>query len=158
MTLHGGTADVSSYAFNRQRSSTGPEWPMLGAPVPHRGNEQQPPPQQMINSPGTSKDAGPSDQRGTRRSRRLSEQAGSTSQTPSRSPSPTGHYPISSTLAVIKAQAFGALRRTRARPKKTEHASKVAMEVLEARGIGIGLGLTTGSSNKRPRLHESESM
>lgn len=162
MTLHGGTADVSSYAsafnINRQHSNTGPERPMLGAPAPPRTNDP-PQPQQVVNSsPSTSKDTGPSDVRTTRRSRRLSEQAGSTSQTPSRSPSPTGHHPISSTLAVIKAQAFGALRRTRARPKKTEHASKVAMEVLEARGIGIGLGLTTGSSNKRPRLHDSESM
>ncbi|XP_006454973.1 hypothetical protein AGABI2DRAFT_175940, partial [Agaricus bisporus var. bisporus H97] len=46
---------------------------------------------------------------------------------------------LSCTVAVIKAQAFGALRRTRTRTKKsTETASRVAHDVLEARGIGIG--------------------
>ena len=46
---------------------------------------------------------------------------------------------------MIKAQAFGALRRTRARPKKaTEGAAKVALEVLEARGIGLGIGSGLG--------------
>ncbi|KAF9056185.1 hypothetical protein BJ165DRAFT_487151 [Panaeolus papilionaceus] len=55
----------------------------------------------------------------------------------SRSPSP-GSGTISCTVAVIKAQAFGALRRTRARTKKSsEGAAKVAMDVLEARGIGM---------------------
>ena len=68
----------------------------------------------------------------------------------SRSPSPSA-APISCTVAVIKAQAFGALRRTRARTKKTsEGAAKVAMNVLEARGIGIG------ASSKRPRLQDEE--
>ncbi|PPR06910.1 hypothetical protein CVT24_011600 [Panaeolus cyanescens] len=57
----------------------------------------------------------------------------------SRSPSP-GSGTISCTVAVIKAQAFGALRRTRARTKKSsEGAAKVAMDVLEARGIGMGV-------------------
>ena len=56
----------------------------------------------------------------------------------SRSPSPTGP-PICSTPAVIKAQAFGALRGTRAWEKKgEEEAPKAAMEDLETRGIGIG--------------------
>ena len=69
----------------------------------------------------------------------------------SRSPSPNPP-PLSGTLAVIKAQAFGALRRTRARTKRTsERASKVALDVLEARGIGMGV--TTGT--KRPRLDDS---
>lgn len=46
---------------------------------------------------------------------------------------------ISCTVAVIKAQAFGALRRTRTRTKKsTETAARVAHDVLEARGIGLG--------------------
>lgn len=68
----------------------------------------------------------------------------------SRSPSPSA-APISCTVAVIKAQAFGALRRTRARTKKTsEGAAKVAMNVLEARGIGIG------APSKRPRLQDDE--
>ena len=78
-----------------------------------------------------------------------------------------GHPPISSTLAVIKAQAFGALRRTRARPKKaTEGAAKVALEVLEARGIGLGIGAglggggsgsgAQGPANKRPKLSDDD--
>jgi len=70
----------------------------------------------------------------------------------SRSPSPSGP-PICSTLAVIKAQAFGALRRTRTRQKKgSEGAAKAAMEALEARGIGIGMT----RSNKRPRLEDDD--
>ena len=60
---------------------------------------------------------------------------------------------MSGTLAVIKAQAFGALRRTRARTKKgADGAAKVAIEALEARGIGMGV--STGS--KRPRLHDDD--
>ena len=70
----------------------------------------------------------------------------------SRSPSPSA-APISCTVAVIKAQAFGALRRTRARTKKTsEGAAKVAMNVLEARGIGIGV------PSKRPRVQDDEDL
>ncbi|KAI9460949.1 hypothetical protein BJY52DRAFT_1261387 [Lactarius psammicola] len=54
-----------------------------------------------------------------------------------RSPSP-GAPPLSGTLAVIKAQAFGALRRTRSRAKKgADSAAKVALEALEARGIDL---------------------
>jgi len=54
----------------------------------------------------------------------------------SQSPGPT---PLSSTVAVIKAQAFGALRRTRAKTKRTsDSALRVAQDVLEARGIGPG--------------------
>ncbi|KAI0271359.1 hypothetical protein BC834DRAFT_438519 [Gloeopeniophorella convolvens] len=65
----------------------------------------------------------------------------------SRSPSP-GAPPLSGTLAVIKAQAFGALRRTRTRAKKgADSAAKVAIEALEARGIGMGV--STGSKRAR---------
>lgn len=64
-----------------------------------------------------------------------------------RSPSP-GAPPLSGTLAVIKAQAFGALRRTRSRAKKgADGAAKVALEALEARGIGMGV--STGSKRAR---------
>jgi len=64
-----------------------------------------------------------------------------------RSPSPGGP-PLSGTLAVIKAQAFGALRRTRSRAKKgADSAAKVALEALEARGIGMGV--STGSKRAR---------
>jgi len=69
----------------------------------------------------------------------------------SRSPSPVPAA-ISCTVAVIKAQAFGALRRTRARTKKTsEGAAKVAMDVLEARGIEIG---SVPAGSKRPRMDD----
>ncbi|KAI0286968.1 hypothetical protein BGY98DRAFT_1086916 [Russula aff. rugulosa BPL654] len=69
-----------------------------------------------------------------------------------RSPSP-GAPPLSGTLAVIKAQAFGALRRTRSRAKKgADSAAKVALEALEARGIGMGV--STGS--KRARIDYDE--
>ncbi|KAF5390355.1 hypothetical protein D9757_002904 [Collybiopsis confluens] len=60
---------------------------------------------------------------------------------PSRSPSP-GVSPLSGTLAVIKASAFGALRRTRVRGKKpavavatADDPAQVARDVLESRGI-----------------------
>jgi hypothetical protein len=75
-----------------------------------------------------------------------------TIQSHSRSPSP-GPAPISCTVAVIKAQAFGALRRTRARTKKsTEGAAKVANHVLEARGIGV----TPTVGSKRARRDDDD--
>lgn len=69
----------------------------------------------------------------------------------SQSPGPT---PLSSTVAVIKAQAFGALRRTRAKTKRaTDSAARVAQDVLEARGIGVG----PVPSNENPaRLYQEE--
>ncbi|TRM66345.1 hypothetical protein BD626DRAFT_566958 [Schizophyllum amplum] len=67
------------------------------------------------------------------------------------SPSP-GPGPMSGTLAVIKAQAFGALRRTRTRKKTSESAARVAMDVLEARGIGMGVP----KGAKRQRLDEDD--
>jgi hypothetical protein len=52
----------------------------------------------------------------------------------------SGSPPISNTLAVIKATAFGALRRNRSQRKRGDsHATKVALEALEARGLGLGL-------------------
>ena len=52
----------------------------------------------------------------------------------SQSPGPT---PLSSTVTVIEAQAFRALRRIRAKTKRTtDSAARVAQDVLEARGIG----------------------
>jgi hypothetical protein len=72
---------------------------------------------------------------------------------PSRSASPSAAPPLSGTLAVIKAQAFGALRRTRARTKKPSDApAKTAMDVLEARGIEMG----APSGAKRQRTEDSE--
>lgn len=72
---------------------------------------------------------------------------------PSRSSSPSAVPQLSGTLAVIKAQAFGALRRTRARTKKpSDGANKLAMDVLEARGIEMGVS----SGSKRQRTEESD--
>ncbi|KAH8102651.1 hypothetical protein BXZ70DRAFT_797479 [Cristinia sonorae] len=83
---------------------------------------------------------------------RARQRRSTTTSRTSRSPSP-GPPPICGTLAVIKAQAFGALRRTRARTKKSsEGAAKAAVEALEARGIGMGIG----SASKRPRLHHDD--
>ncbi|KAI0307740.1 hypothetical protein B0F90DRAFT_1813150 [Multifurca ochricompacta] len=71
-----------------------------------------------------------------------------------RSPSP-GAPPLSGTLAVIKAQAFGALRRTRSRAKKgADSAAKVALEALEARGIGMGV--STGSKRARIEYEDDD--
>ncbi|KAJ7786331.1 hypothetical protein B0H16DRAFT_1295116, partial [Mycena metata] len=72
---------------------------------------------------------------------------------PSRSSSPSAAPPLSGTLAVIKAQAFGALRRTRARTKKpSDVPAKTALDVLEARGIDMGVS----SGTKRQRTEESD--
>ncbi|CAE6481418.1 unnamed protein product [Rhizoctonia solani] len=59
---------------------------------------------------------------------------------------------FSDTLAVIKAQAFGTARKTRTRANRgvSEHAARVAMEVLEARGLSLGVSLD-GSSDRRRR-------
>ena len=49
--------------------------------------------------------------------------------------------PMSSTLAMIKAQAFGTSRKARTRAKRpgADSAAKVAMEALQARAHGLGL-------------------
>jgi hypothetical protein len=152
VTLHGGTADISlpgsqSDALRYRlptRSTTSSDRPLLSG-LPHFSS----------NDIGSPHDRGSSDGDSTiyphsrLRPRRGNINAPSRS---SRSPSPSAPT-LSGTLAVIKAQAFGALRRTRARTKKSsEGAAKVAMDVLEARGIGMGV--STGS--KRPRLHDDE--
>ncbi|KAG2159880.1 uncharacterized protein EDB93DRAFT_1324392 [Suillus bovinus] len=135
LTLHGGTADISlpsaggdgvRYRLGPRRANSGPTRTAL------------------ITSGGASEgEATPYSKLRQRRGRSRE----------SRSPSP-GAPPISGTLAVIKAQAFGALRRTRTRTKKSsEGAAKVAMEVLEARGIGMGVA----AGSKRPRLHHDDS-
>jgi hypothetical protein len=96
-------------------------------------------------SDGDSNSYGPSRLR-PRRDSALSPRPRSTS--PSTVPPP-----LSGTLAVIKAQAFGALRRTRARTKKpSDVPAKTAMDVLEARGIDMGVS----SGSKRQRMEESD--
>ncbi|KAF8168081.1 hypothetical protein B0H34DRAFT_44878 [Crassisporium funariophilum] len=136
VVLHGGTADISltgplsdgvRYRVGRRPDSGADHRPSLAG---DSENGSQP----------ASNDEDPSFNRARR----------NTIHSHSRSPSP-GPAPISCTVAVIKAQAFGALRRTRARTKKSsEGAAKVAMDVLEARGIGIGVS----AGSKRPRLDE----
>ena len=59
---------------------------------------------------------------------------------------------MSNTLAVIKAQAFGNVRKTRTRAKKvggSGEAAKAALEVLEARGLGLGLDIAGGVKRRR---------
>lgn len=138
LTLHGGTADITMaglgpdtvrYRLNARKDVLG----RLPGLVP--GNEPN-------NSP--SDRAGGDD--GHALTSRLRRRRGTIPS--SRSPSP-GLPSMSCTVAVIKAQAFGALRRTRARGKKSsEGAAKVAMDVLEARGIGVG-GPSAGSKRQR---------
>jgi hypothetical protein len=71
-----------------------------------------------------------------------------------RSSSP-GAPPLSGTLAVIKAQAFGALRRTRSRAKRgADSSAKVALEALEARGIGMGV--STGSKRAQVDYYDED--
>jgi hypothetical protein len=150
LALHGGTADITlpgsqSDALRYRlpnRSSNSSDRPLLSG-LPHfSGND--------IGSPH---DRGSSDGDSTIYSHsRLRTRRGNAPSRSSRSPSPSAPT-LSGTLAVIKAQAFGALRRTRARTKKSsEGAAKVAMDVLEARGIGMGVS----AGSKRPRLHDDE--
>ena len=140
VTLHGGTADISlasegvRYRIGPRRANSGPERPLLPSLPNFSGSEHE-----RGSSEGEA--SATHSHHPKSRSRRGMERF-------SRSPSPTTP-PISGTLSVIKAQAFGALRRTRTRTKKSSTgAAKVAMEVLEARGIGMGV--MPGS--KRPRL------
>ncbi|KAI5124651.1 hypothetical protein M0805_004260 [Coniferiporia weirii] len=151
LTLHGGTADVSAYSLSRRRVNPVPERPMLGGMPSYRIGEDPHVTPVAESSQGVN---GGSESRGVRR-RRDTDQS-NTGEISSRSPSPTSHAPISSTLAVIKAQAFGALRRTRTRPKKaTEGGVKMALGALEARAIGLGIA---SSPNKRPRLNEDDGL
>jgi hypothetical protein len=150
LTLHGGTAHISLMGENDR-------YRIPGGRRTNNGSEAQPfpvmtplsaenPSHERDNSEGEAVPYYHGSQPPTRRST-------ATSRT-SRSPSP-GTQPICGTLAVIKAQAFGALRRTRTRTKKgSEGAAKAALEALEARGIGVGMSLP--KSNKRPRLDDDD--
>lgn len=133
MTLHGGTADISvvpgtdavRYRLGSRQPISMPDRPVLPLTRPASANESQ---HERGSSDGDSASYSSSRLR-SRRSITLRS---------SRSPSPVAPA-LSCTVAVIKAQAFGALRRTRTRTKKsTETAARVAHDVLEARGIGIG--------------------
>ncbi|KIJ25754.1 hypothetical protein M422DRAFT_38503 [Sphaerobolus stellatus SS14] len=126
-------SDAERYAPRPRRAYSGPthrSGDIYGADISQTDNE------------GFNGDAGVHDHRSRRHT---------VSHTPSHSPSssPPPHDrdsrensdpPMSNTLAMIKAQAFGSLRRSRAKPKKgAEAASKVAVDILNARGIGMGV-------------------
>lgn len=150
LTLHGGTADIPiagsvgdalRYRLAATRANSMPN-PNL-APAPYSRAENT------------------SDERGSDGSDSMSQKDGpprptASSSRTSRSPSPTPH--ISGTLAVIKAQAFGALRRSRGRTRRSsEGAAKAAIDALSARGLGLGINLGNNSNpNKRPRHEDDE--
>lgn len=141
LTLHGGTADVTSILRMNSRtanpSSSSADRPMQ-APSPYSRTDN-----------GSHERESDNESSSYTYSSRSRTRTSTVSRT-SRSPSP-GPPPICGTLAVIKAQAFGALRRTRGRSKKTsEGAAKAAVEALAARGIGVS------NPAKRPRLHDSD--
>lgn len=154
LTLHGGTADISSltapggdalrYRLSGGRAHAASDRPMAQALSSYSRTEN--------GSGGRESDE--SESASYTYSTRSRQRSGVSSARASRSPSP-GPPPICGTLAVIKAQAFGALRRTRTRTKKSsEGAAKAAVEALEARGIGMGI--TVGSATKRQRLHSDD--
>ncbi|KAF8898722.1 hypothetical protein BD779DRAFT_1666517 [Infundibulicybe gibba] len=150
VTLHGGTADISlagstsdavRYRLGGKRANSGGDRSLLPALPPLSGSDH-----------GSQHERGSSDGDSTPYPQSRRPRRGDAPSRSSRSPSPGGP-PLSGTLAVIKAQAFGALRRTRARAKKSsEGAAKVAMDVLEARGIGMGVS----ASGKRRRLESDD--
>ena len=148
LTLHGGTADITVAPSRRDGSRYGvaprapnplTDRPITQALAAYSRSEN--------GSGGRDRDSdNESTSYGYSRSRGRSE---APSAHGSRSPSPVP--PICGTLAVIKAQAFGALRRTRTKGKKTtESAARAAVEALEARGIEMGIAV----GSKRPRLHD----
>ncbi|KAI0078892.1 hypothetical protein K474DRAFT_1659826 [Panus rudis PR-1116 ss-1] len=138
LTLHGGTADIpiagagGGYRFGGRPSGT------VSGVAPYSRAENG-------SNERESDEGEAATYHYATRARHRSSTA--TSRT-SRSPSPGSPPPICGTLAVIKAQAFGALRRTRTKKNRTtEGAAKAAVEALEARGIGMGIV----APPKRPR-------
>ncbi|KAI0735179.1 hypothetical protein C8Q76DRAFT_791751 [Earliella scabrosa] len=146
LTLHGGTADVTSILRMNGRAAN-PSSSSAAAGSADRP-VQAPSPYSRADNGSHERESDGESSSYTYSSR--SRTRTSTVSRTSRSPSP-GPPPICGTLAVIKAQAFGALRRTRGRSKKTsEGAAKAAVEALAARGIGVS------NPAKRPRLHDSD--
>jgi hypothetical protein len=153
VTLHGGTADISvaspgtegvRYRLPR-RANSGPERPLI--PV-------LPPPSKTDNDSPRERDSSePESANQSHHQRPRLHRSATTLTQLSRSPSPGGSPPISGTLAVIKAQAFGALRRTRTRTRKSSErdVTKVAMDVLELRGMGVPI-----SGSKRPCVRNDD--
>lgn len=147
LTLHGGTADIPIGATMGDalryrmtaRANTLPAAPQL----PYGRVDQTP------QDAGSDEDEA---QAGARsRPRRSTAPGGSGPSRSSHSPSPPP--PISGTLAVIKAQAFGALRRTRGRSRRSsDGAAKLSVEALSARGISL-----SGPAAKRQKLRNGSS-
>ncbi|KAI0778173.1 anaphase-promoting complex, cyclosome, subunit 4-domain-containing protein [Trametes elegans] len=156
LTLHGGTADISSLvrmssgragASCASAAASASASASAAAGAGERPAVQAPSPYSRADNGSHERESDGESSAYTYSSRSRTRPVSRAS----RSPSP-GPPPICGTLAVIKAQAFGALRRTRGRSKKTtEGAAKAAVEALAARGIGV-----VGNPTKRPRLHDSD--
>lgn len=139
VTLHGGTADISAVPADGVRYRLGSRRPGSGSD--HLVSVLPPLSNGETGSQHTSSDGDSYATTSRLRARRSAPD--------SRSPSPGMIAPLSGTLAVIKAQAFGALRRTRARTKKAPEAGDTnakSSNFLENRSIGA----------KRPRLDNDD--
>lgn len=163
LTLHGGTADIpiagSVGDALRYRLATRSNT----MPNPNPNPNTVPAPYSRVDNSSNDRESDESESAASHhdpttlvRQRRSTAPAGTTSARTSRSPSPAP--PISGTLAVIKAQAFGALRRSRGRSRRSsEGAAKAAVEALSARGLALGINLPANTNpNKRPRLDDDK--
>ncbi|KAJ7254093.1 hypothetical protein B0H12DRAFT_1233520 [Mycena haematopus] len=147
VSLSGPGSDAVRYRLGTRRADSSADRPILPI-LPPLSMSDSGSQQDRGSSDGDCNSYGPS---------RLRPRRDSVISPPSRSTSPSAVPPLSGTLAVIKAQAFGALRRTRARTKKTSVPAKTALDVLEARGIDMGVSSMGGSSgSKRQRAEESD--
>jgi hypothetical protein len=152
LTLHGGTADIPiagsvgdalRYRLGASRTNSMPNPSLVPTPYSRADNTSD------------ERKSDGSDGQDGRPPRRAGLPATASSSRTSRSPSPTP--PISGTLAVIKAQAFGALRRSRGRTRRSsDGAARAAVDALSARGLGLGINLNANPHpNKRPRHDDS---
>ncbi|GJE86101.1 hypothetical protein PsYK624_021810 [Phanerochaete sordida] len=149
LTLHGGTADIPiagsvgdamRFRMGMVRAHTQPSL-VSAAYAPHGSHHE-------------SDEDDATSQAGSVRARPRRSTAPSAARA---SQSPPGSPPtISGTLAVIKAQAFGAYRRSRPRTRRgSGDAAKLSVEALSARGIPVAGG--GGPASKRQRLQNGMS-
>jgi hypothetical protein len=125
MTLHGGLADVSA-SLSSSRSFRPPGKIADSLPSYHTHTS---PPSRVLTSPAEPLQEG-----------KVASSSSRSRDSPDRSPSPSSDPHLSSTLAVIKQQAFGTMRRSnRTRSKVSTTNAKKAIEKLEARGADLGL-------------------
>lgn len=150
LTLHGGTADIPiagtvgdalRFRMGMGRANTLPN--VMAPAYAQNGMHHE-----------SDEDDATSQQAGGARSRsRRSTAPGAAAPTHRSSQSPSPPPPISGTLAVIKAQAFGAYRRSRPRTRRASgDAAKLSVEALSARGIAV-----TGPASKRQKLQNGAS-